>query len=176
MLLAVTWISCFLTFAWVGILQNIWNPTGFSAQLDDKTRSSSVDIPLSTFIFQNFRDAEIEKCLLYIKHDAQAIELLEELLSSKLDLKITQLWRYPHWWFPVETEISPNICWKIFLSGQIQSVKEEIEDWFKENQFKLYFGIIYRILIWGYHFFLQGDLGGQAWVLPGCFKTQVLTS
>ena len=56
-----------------------------------KPETSSVDIPLSTFIFQNFRDAEIEKCLLYIKHDAQAIELLEELLSSKLNLKITLL-------------------------------------------------------------------------------------
>ena len=130
LLLAGTWISCFSTFAFlVGILQNSWHHTGFSAQLDDKTRWSNVDIPLSTFIFQNFTDAEIQKCLLFIKHNTHAIELLEELLSSKLNLKMISCENIDLWF----AETFSNICWTIFLSGKIQSVREEREDWFQDN-------------------------------------------
>ena len=154
LLLAGTWISCFSTFAFlVGILQNSWHHTGFSAQLDDKTRWSNVDIPLSTFIFQNFTDAEIQKCLLFIKHNTHAIELLEELLSSKLNLKMISCENIDLRF----AENFSNICCKVFLSGKIQSVWAEREDWFQQDNH------------WNCNVELWLPIKGQEWILlPVC--------
>ena len=96
LLLAAMWISWkrqrFSTFAWVWIqiLQNIWHRTGFSC-----TAGWQNQIEQRWHSIINFYFPKLQRCTLrnvfFISNMTKAIELLEELLSSKLNLKITLL-------------------------------------------------------------------------------------
>ena len=96
LLLAAMWISWkrrrFSTFAWVWIqiLQNIWHRTGFSC-----TAGWQNQIEQRWHSIFNFYFPKLQRCMFrnvfFISNMTKAIELLEELLSSKLNLKITLL-------------------------------------------------------------------------------------
>ena len=116
LLLDVMWISWkrqrFSTFAcvWIQILQNIWHRTGFRC-----TAGWQNQIEQGWHSIINFYFPKLLRCILrnvfFISNMTKAIELFEELLSSKLNLKITVL---------IKREVLKENTWSGMLQACLQ--------------------------------------------------------